>query len=48
MNFWPPQPGLTVMQSARSTSSSSKIASGVDGQTATPAVQPSSRICWTT
>ncbi len=36
MNGCPPQPGLTVMQSARSTATSPKIVTGVAGQTERP------------
>src|SRR5215207_1694398 len=46
MNGWPPQPGLTVMHSARSRSAaiSASTRTGVAGHRATPAVQPASLI----
>ena len=44
MNACPPQPGLTVMHSAMSASTSASIAGGVLGQNASPARQPSSRM----
>ena len=46
MNAWPPQPGLTVMQSTRSATpaSSDTAVAGVPGLSASPARQPSSRI----
>ena len=43
MKACPPHPGLTLMHSATSTSSSAKIPSGVAGFTASPARQPASR-----
>ena len=46
MNGWPPQPGLTVMQSTMSAQprSSETATAGVPGFSAIPARQPSSRI----
>jgi hypothetical protein len=49
MNAWPPQPGFTVMHSARSRSPAicESTSTGVAGQTATPAPQPAARIACT-
>ena len=46
MNGWPPQPGLTVMHSATSSSprTSASVSGGVAGLSARPAPQPASRI----
>ena len=47
MNDWPPQPGLTLMQSTRSSASAAisvNASAGVAGLIAAPAVQPASRI----
>src|SRR5665811_2105849 len=47
MNFWPLNPGLTVIIRAKSMSpvTSCNIASGVAGFNETPALQPAARIC---
>mmetsp|Transcript_1562 Transcript_1562/g.5144 ORF Transcript_1562/g.5144 Transcript_1562/m.5144 type:complete len:214 (-) Transcript_1562:28-669(-) len=49
MNFWPPNPGLTLISSTRSTSSStcSIWDRGVAGLSTTPALQPRSLIWYT-
>ncbi len=46
MKRWPPKPGLTLITSTRSTSSSthSSMSSGCAGLNASPALQPSARI----
>ena len=48
MNGWPPQPGLTVMQSTWSSApaSPSTTSTGVAGLSARPAWQPASRMAF--